>query len=91
MTVDSFGSNNSYISINVKNVYVGSTQGPFKKDITIIEVPFKKDITIKEVPFKKDITIIEVPLYTKYIDIELDYLCVAVERISKCEIVKRVI
>ena len=34
----SCGPNNSNISRNDKNVYVGSIQGPFKKDITIIVV-----------------------------------------------------
>ena len=36
--VYSCGPNNSNVSNNDKKYYVGSTQGPFKKDITIIEV-----------------------------------------------------
>ena len=36
--VHSCGSNHGNISRNIKKVYIGSTQGPFKKDIIIIEV-----------------------------------------------------
>ena len=36
--VHSRRSNDSNVSWNVKKVYVGSMQKPFKKDITIIEV-----------------------------------------------------